>query len=84
LVCYRNLATTLTKTIKSELDSGELTALRDDLVEEKRRLERLLQRVEDRLGKAQPTAASPSVRFNGAGTKEVAAPRSGPLDSVKT
>jgi uncharacterized protein (DUF2384 family) len=82
-VYFLNMATTLTKTAEGGLDSRELADLRDDLVEERRRLDRLLQRVENQLELAQPKSASHAMHNDGTGTKKVPVPRSSPLDSVK-
>lgn len=71
---------TLVKAGKAEVDHDELIGMRDLLVEEMRRVERLLARVEDVLRQKQPKRADIS------GTpevKDVPEARPSPLDNVK-
>ena len=68
----------MTKTMKGATDEADLVSLLGRLVEEKRRVERLLQRVDEVLRKA----ASPAPKAVPSAERE-AAPRPDPLDQVK-
>ena len=72
------MANTLTKTMKNATGEAGLASLLVQLVEEKRRIQRLMQQVEEALRNAPaiPSAAKGSAR-------DVAPPRPGPLDQVK-
>src|SRR5437660_1479301 len=72
------MPTILSKTEKGGLEFGELADLRDDLVQEKRRLERLLARVDNALRQAEETESD--VVDTG---EKVPAPRPSPLDQWK-
>ena len=72
------MPTILSKTEKAGLEFGELADLRDDLVQEKRRLERLLARVDNALRQAEETESD--VVDTG---EKVPAPRPSPLDQWK-
>ncbi|MEW6160455.1 MAG: antitoxin Xre/MbcA/ParS toxin-binding domain-containing protein [Verrucomicrobiota bacterium] len=74
------MASTLTKSSQGGLDMGELAELREDLVEEKRRIERLLTRVEQVLSGAGQKDDS---RRAAKATDQHAPPRPSPLDKVK-
>ncbi len=80
LVYIQRMATTLTKSAKGGLDVGALADLRDVLVEEKRRVERLLTRVEQLLGGA---GQKGDTRRAAKATAQDAPPRPSPLDKVK-
>jgi len=73
------MPTTLSKVGKGGLEIGELADLRDDLVQEKRRLERLLARVDDVLRQTKEAKAD----LADAG-KKVSAARTSPLDQWKS
>jgi hypothetical protein len=72
------MPTTLSKADKGGLEIGELADLRNDLVQEKRRLERLLARVDNALRKTEEARSG----LADAG-KNVPAPRPSPLDQWK-
>ena len=72
------MPTILSKTEKGGLEFGELADLRDDLVQEKQRLERLLARVDNALRQAEETERD--VVDTG---EKVPAPRPSPLDQWK-
>src|SRR5438132_8597688 len=72
------MPTILSKTEKGGLEFGELADLRDDLVQEKRRLERLLARVHNALRQAE----EPESAVVETGEK-APAPRTSPLDQWK-
>jgi hypothetical protein len=74
------MSTTLAKTPKPGLDIAELANLRDVLVEEKRRLERLLSRVDEVLRGA---GAKAGMGRPGKAALRETAPRPSPLDQVK-
>jgi Protein of unknown function (DUF2384) len=72
------MANTMTKTMKGAAGEAGLASLLGRLVEEKRRLERLLQEVDEVLRKA-----SPSPKAATGANREAAPPRPSPLDQVK-
>jgi hypothetical protein len=72
------MSTTLSKPGKGELEIGNLAELRNDLVQEKRRLERLLARVDNVLRQTEEAKE----RFADGGDS-MAAPRPSPLDQWK-
>lgn len=72
------MPTTLSKPEKGELGIGDLADLRNDLVQEKRRLERLLARVDDFLRQKEE-----AMEGFADGRNKVAAPRPSPLDQWK-
>jgi hypothetical protein len=72
------MANTMTKTLKGAAGEAGLASLLGRLVEEKRRLERLLQQVDAVLRKASP----PPKAATGV-NREVAPPRPSPLDQVR-
>jgi hypothetical protein len=72
------MANMMTKTMKDATGEAGLASLLGRLVEEKRRLERLLQQVDEVLR----TASSPSRPATGA-SRVVAPPRPSPLDQVR-
>src|SRR5438046_421136 len=72
---------TLTKSGKRGIDSDDLAGLRDLLVEERQRVERLLRRVEDVLRQRQPKKAAASVNQE---AEDIPAARPSPLDNVKS
>jgi molecular chaperone GrpE (heat shock protein) len=71
------MSTTLSKPGKVELEIGDLADLRNDLVQEKRRLERLLARVDNVLRQTEEAKE----RFADGGDS-MAAPRPSPLDQL--
>lgn len=72
------MANTMIKTMKGAGGEAGLASLLGRLVEEKRRLERLLQQVDEVLRNA-----SPPPKATTGGSREVAPPRPSPLDQVK-
>src|SRR5437762_1564846 len=69
-----------TKTLRNEAETSELASLLAQLGEEKGRLERLLSRVNEVLGRA---GASAKGRRTARPATKVAPPRSSPLDDMK-
>src|ERR1035438_6021945 len=72
------MANTMTKTMKGAAGEAGLAPLLGRLVEEKRRLERLLHQVDRMLRKASPTS-----KAAGVAKREVAPPHPSSLDQVK-
>lgn len=79
---------TLTRVGRDQVESDDLTSLRDLLVEEKQRMDRLLRRVENALGQAQPKPNRTKrltriARGDQAAEKALPSARSSPLDALK-
>ncbi len=76
---------TLTRAGRDQVESNDLASLRDLLVEEKQRMDRLLRRVENALGQQQPKSKRLTRIASGDQATEKALPsaRSSPLDALK-